>query len=71
MLYNEIRGQMKTGNAFKAINGHWVRSPGNLTGLEVSVNHLYPLVSIISMIAPSPDWFVGIHDVNLCEVNKA
>ena len=44
-----------------------VISPGNITGIQVSVNQLYPLVSVITMIAPSPDWFVGVHDIDLCD----
>lgn len=27
----------------------------------------FPLISMASMIAPSPDWFIGFHDVNLRE----
>jgi hypothetical protein len=33
---------------------------------DIEVNSEYPLVSFITMIAPSPDWFVGVHDYNLC-----
>lgn len=39
-------------------------SPGQLvTSFEVSTSH--PLVSVVTMIAPSPDWFVGLSGVNL------
>lgn len=31
------------------------------------VSYAYPYVSMISMIAPSPDWFVGVSNVNLCK----
>ena len=34
---------------------------------NIEVNTEYPLVSFITMIAPSPDWFVGVHDFNLCD----
>ena len=34
---------------------------------NVEVNTDYPLVSAISMIAPSPDWFVGVRDYSLCD----
>ena len=27
----------------------------------------YPLVSALTMIAPSPDWFVGVDSLNLCD----
>lgn len=33
--------------------------------IEFGVNSSHPLVSIISMVAPSPDWIVGVHDSNL------
>ncbi|KAH0624418.1 hypothetical protein JD844_031836 [Phrynosoma platyrhinos] len=35
------------------------------TDLEVHSGH--PLVSIVVRIVPSPDWFVGIDSLNLCE----
>ena len=33
--------------------------------LTFEVNDEYPLVSFITMIAPSPDWFVGVNRVDL------
>ena len=45
-------------------------SGAHKTGINVEVTADYPLVSVISMIAPSPDWFVGIMDVNLCDAGK-
>ena len=34
---------------------------------DIAVTPEYPLVSFINMIAPSPDWFVGVRDLNLCD----
>jgi pentapeptide MXKDX repeat protein len=34
---------------------------------EVAVDGAHPDVSIVAMIAPSPDWFAGLKDVNLVE----
>jgi hypothetical protein len=34
---------------------------------NIEVNSEYPLVSFITMIAPSPDWFLGVRDLNLCD----
>lgn len=45
-------------------DGGPVNSPGTQTA-EVKVSEQFPMVSALSMIAPSPDWFVGIRDVNL------
>ena len=32
----------------------------------VTVSAYFPYTSMISMAAPSPDWFVGVSNVNLC-----
>jgi len=41
-------------------------SPGSIrTTFQVSEN--YPIVTLVSMIAPSPDWFVGVDSLNLYE----
>ena len=34
---------------------------------KFSVFPSHPLVSAVTMLAPSPDWFVGIHDVSLLD----
>lgn len=39
---------------------------GTATVKNIEVNKIYHLVSAITMIAPSPDWFTGVHDYNLC-----
>lgn len=36
-----------------------------MVSLEFDISQSHPLVSLVSMIAPSPDWFVGIHGLNL------
>jgi hypothetical protein len=33
----------------------------------VRVDPAHPLVSLVAMIAPSPDWFTGAADINLIE----
>ncbi|MEM7310176.1 MAG: spondin domain-containing protein [Planctomycetota bacterium] len=35
--------------------------------VEVTVTDETPLVTLVSRIFPSPDWFVGVHDLNLYE----
>ena len=39
-------------------------SPGN-TSLSIAVNSDNALISAVSMIAPSPDWFIGVSGVDL------
>eukprot|EP01023_Acetabularia_acetabulum_P023238 TRINITY_DN22770_c0_g1_i1.p1 TRINITY_DN22770_c0_g1~~TRINITY_DN22770_c0_g1_i1.p1 ORF type:complete len:234 (-),score=51.49 TRINITY_DN22770_c0_g1_i1:265-966(-) len=36
----------------------------------VEVSSDKTLISAVSMIAPSPDWFVGIHDLDLCQAGE-
>ena len=40
------------------------------TGVDVQVNANFSKVSIITMLAPSPDWFIGINSVDLCNSGK-
>ena len=35
-------------------------------GIDIEVTADYPYVSLISMIFPSPDWFIGGDSINLC-----
>jgi hypothetical protein len=44
----------------------YVNSPGELID-TVEVNGQYPLLSAVSMIAPSPDWFVALESQNMLD----
>jgi len=33
--------------------------------LTFDINETFPLVTLVSMVAPSPDWFVGVRDLSL------
>lgn len=64
-LATEIQNVIATGQASSVINGPGVDpSPGKTsTTFEISESH--PLVTLVSMIAPSPDWFVGVSGLQL------
>lgn len=34
---------------------------------EIEVNKDFPALTLVSMIAPSPDWYIGIININLFE----
>ena len=40
-------------------------SPGSVS-LEFEITPEFPQVTLVSMIAPSPDWFVGVAGLELC-----
>ena len=63
-LFSSFNAKEIEGNVDNIFRGSSVDSPG-VTSFQFKVNTAFPYVSAISMIAPSPDWFVGIRDVNL------
>ena len=66
-LAAEINAAVAMGTAQRAFTGGNVPvSPGVATA-EFDVSQSYPLVTLVSMIAPSPDWFVGVSGLALFE----
>ena len=64
-LITEVNAAINAGTGQNLISGGGLgTSPGNVS-VEVDITQTHPLVSITSMIAPSPDWFVGVRDINL------
>ena len=64
-ILSEVQTAIDTGSALSTINeGGIGRSPGSII-IEFDVNRNYPQISVVSMLAPSPDWFVGIHNYSL------
>lgn len=67
MLRAELNALIATGSVGEIVSGGGIGlSPGQATTtFEVDGDHA--LVSLVTMIAPSPDWFVGVHDVALLD----
>ncbi len=64
-LTNEVTASIDTGEAFSVISGGGISSsPGSVT-LTFQVSDTHSLVTLVSMIAPSPDWFVGVSNLDL------
>lgn len=62
-----IRAAIDSGTAEQLLNGSGISpSPGE-TSLELAISREFPYVTLVSMIAPSPDWFVGIASENFLE----
>ena len=51
--------------AGEVVRGDGFNTPGQMT-TELTVDPENPRVSIATMLAPSPDWFVGVSSVSLC-----
>jgi hypothetical protein len=64
---NEIDAAIAADTAFNKLSGGGIgTSPGSVR-LTFQVSNAYPLVTLVSMIAPSPDWFVGVSGLSLDE----
>lgn len=69
-LTDEIAAAISSGTARYEISGGGLRpSPGQLTH-DFSITDTHPLVSLVTMIAPSPDWFVGVADLPLLQNDR-
>ena len=66
-LDSEVEAAIQAGTAHGLLSGGGISpSPGNVE-LTFDVNIDFPLVTLVSMIAPSPDWFVGVSSLSLLE----
>jgi hypothetical protein len=63
----EVQSAIAAGTAYSLIQGGALaRSPGTATA-EFEIGRDHPLVSLVTMVAPSPDWFVGVDSLSLVE----
>ncbi len=66
-LLSEVQSAIDAGSALTAIDGGGVSTSPGSTSVEFTVTRDYPEISVTSMLAPSPDWFVGLHNFSLLE----
>jgi hypothetical protein len=63
----EIKAVIGTGAALALTESDPLKDFTQTATAEVSVDDTHPLVTLVAMIAPSPDWFLAVPDVNLME----
>ena len=62
----KVEAQIDSGDAIAVVSGGGIgTSPGSVS-VTFTVYEDHPLVSVTSMVAPSPDWFVGLSGLDLC-----
>lgn len=66
-LDGEIRTAIGAGTAASLVTSGPLRNFKDSLVATVRVDADHPLVSVVAMIAPSPDWFAGVSNVNLLE----
>jgi hypothetical protein len=64
-LLLEVNSGVETGDVDLVLNGSGIGSSSDTVSYEFSINQSHSLVTIVSMVAPSPDWIVGVHDLDL------
>lgn len=66
-LDTEVTAAIVAGTARDTISGAGIaRSPGQVS-LDLQASIVHPLVTLVTMIAPSPDWFVGVSGLALLQ----
>jgi len=67
---SEINAEIANNTTYKLLSGEGIdHSPGSVSIDSFQVNKKFPLVFLISMVAPSPDWFVGVSNLSLLDDN--
>lgn len=61
----EVMAAIAQGRAERVLTGGAVsRSPGSVS-LEFEISQDFPLITLVTMVAPSPDWFTGVSGLSL------
>jgi hypothetical protein len=64
-LSNEVDSAIRAGSAEYLLSGGGIsHSPGSVS-LSFQISATHPLVTLVSMVAPSPDWFAGVSGLSL------
>ncbi|CAM2070431.1 Spondin domain-containing protein [Sulfidibacter corallicola] len=66
LLAGEIQSAIDAETAGDLMQGGAIDSPGD-TDFLFQVDRRFPRVTLVTMIAPSPDWFLGVHGLLLFE----
>lgn len=67
VLQMEVEQAIAGGTAERVLSGDGLSdSPGSVT-LDFDASQAFPLVTLVTMVAPSPDWFVGVTRLPLFE----
>ncbi len=66
-LIDEINQKISDGEGHELIIGENLGSGVGKISVEVNVNTKHPSITLATMIAPSPDWYLGVVNINLME----
>lgn len=66
-LRNEVNAAILSDTAHGVLQGGAIALSPNDVSMSFEIVEEFPLVTLVTMIAPSPDWFVGVHGLSLRE----
>lgn len=67
---SEVNAQITAGEADQYINGPSLGiGPGDILINGLEVDFKYPLLTLVSMIAPSPDWIIAVNGYSLLDAS--
>jgi len=66
----EVSTAQDSGEADYLIKGSGLSTGSGSVTKEFSINQSHSLVTLITMIAPSPDWFIGVNGLDLYDSSK-
>ncbi len=66
-LLHEIEHLIEDGDAYGELSGDMLRTSPSMVSLAFDAVSTHPYVTLVSMVAPSPDWFVGVSALPLME----
>ena len=64
-LDDEVNGAISAGTAQHLLSGPALDSSPAATNMDFEISQAFPLVTLVTMVAPSPDWFVGVSGLPL------
>jgi hypothetical protein len=66
-LTAEVEAAIADGTAEFVLSGGGINPSPGTQSLTFEISPEKPLVTLVSMVAPSPDWFVGTHGLNMVD----
>lgn len=69
-LDDELMQLIEEGRGYKQYIGSGLVSGTGEIEINVEVTEQYPSITLATMIAPSPDWYIAVVDINLMENNS-
>ena len=64
-LISEVEAAIQSGGAGSVLHRSGAFNSPNTVSFTFEISRDFPLVTLVSMVAPSPDWFVGVRDLDL------